>query len=298
MVVKAIIDPHHHLWNLENYSYPWLCQPGDPVAPIAGSLRSIMKSYLLDDYKADSHKWNVVKDVHLDALSADVVAETRWLQGLRDATGKPNGFVAHADLESPDVDQVLAAHAEYKDTRGIRQILNWHPNPKYTFVERSDLLTDPNWLRGYKLLKKYDFSFDLQLYPHQMPAAAKVASDNPETTVILNHTGMPLERDENGLAQWRDGMRALARAPNMNAKISGLGMVMPDWTVETIKPFVLETIEIFGVDRCMFASNFPVDKIYASFDRIYEAFFELASSLSDRDQQKLFHDNAQRIYRL
>ncbi|MBX5132403.1 amidohydrolase family protein [Rhizobium lentis] len=298
MDVKAIIDPHHHLWDLENYSYPWLCQPGEPVAPIAGSLRPIMKTYLLDDYMADAKKWNVVKDVHLDALSADIIAETKWLQDIKNRTGKPNGFVAHADLEAPDVDEVLAAHAKCKDTRGIRQILNWHPDPKYTFNQRSDLLTDPHWLKGYKLLKKYDFSFDLQLYPHQMPAAAKVAADNPETIVNLNHTGMPLERDDAGVQLWRDGMRSLARSSNVNAKISGLGMVMPDWTVDTIRPFVLETIEIFGVDRCMFASNFPVDKIYASFDRIYEAFFEIVSGFSSVDKQKLFHDNAQRIYRL
>lgn len=298
MAIKAIIDPHHHLWDLENYSYPWLCQTGEPVAPIAGSLKSIMKSYSLADYKEDSKRWNVVKDVHLDALSADILAETRWLQKMKDETGFPTAIVAHANLEEESVEEVLAGHAESKAVRGIRQILNWHSNPKYSFVERSDLLTDPKWLRGFGLLEKYSFSFDLQLYPHQMSDAAKVAQAHPGTTIVLNHTGMPLERDAAGIRAWREGMQALAASPNVNAKISGLGMVDPDWTVASIRPFVLETIEIFGVDRCMFASNFPVDKIYSSFDRIYEAFFELVKDMSENDQSKLFHDNARRVYRL
>lgn len=298
MSVSAIIDPHHHLWDLENYSYPWLCQPGEPVAPIAGSLRAIMKSYSLADYREDSKRWNVVKDVHLDALSADILAETRWLQDMKNKTGFPTAIIAHADLEADNADSVLASHAECKAVRGIRQILNWHPDPRYSFIDRSDLLRDPKWLKGFGLLKKYDFSFDLQLYPHQMMDAARVARDHEDTTIILNHTGMPLRRDADGVQSWQDGMRALASVPSVHAKISGLGMVDPDWTVASIRPFVLKTIDYFGVDRCMFASNFPVDKIYASFDRIYEAFFEIVKDLSDTDKKKLFHDNALRVYRL
>jgi predicted TIM-barrel fold metal-dependent hydrolase len=298
MAADEIIDPHHHLWDLENYAYPWLCQTGEPVAPIAGSLRPIMKSYLQDDYNEDARRWNVVKDVHIDALSGDILAESAWLQTLNDAAGRPTGFVAHADLESPDVERILAKHASYGATRGIRQILNWHPDSRYTFIQRNDLLKDSRWNKGFKLLKSYGLSFDLQIYPHQMHDASRVAKENGDTTIILNHAGMPLERDAEGLKLWRDGMRSLASSSNVTVKISGLGMVYPDWTTEGIRPIVLETIDIFGIDRSMFASNFPVDKIYASFDRIYEAFFEIVSKFSDTDQRKLFHDNAARIYRL
>jgi predicted TIM-barrel fold metal-dependent hydrolase len=298
MAIKAIIDPHHHLWDLENYSYPWLCQPGEPVAPIAGSLKPIMKSYSLEDYKEDTKHWNIVKDVHLDALSADIQAETRWLQKMKDETGFPTAIVAHADLEADDVEELLTTYAKSKAVRGIRQILNWHPNSELSFVERNDLLTDPKWLQGFGLLEKYAFSFDLQLYPHQMLDAAKVARNHQGTTIVLNHTGMPLDRDDAGIKMWREGMQALAANPNVNVKISGLGMVGLEWTTLSVRPFVLETIDIFGVDRCMFASNFPVDKIYASFDQIYETFFELAKDLSETDQKKLFHDNARRVYRL
>jgi predicted TIM-barrel fold metal-dependent hydrolase len=131
-----------------------------------------------------------------------------------------------------------------------------------------------------------------------MPDAARLAHAHPDTSIILNHAGMPVDRDAEGLAAWRAGMRALAAAENVTVKISGLGMVDWSWTTESIRPFVLETIEIFGVDRSMFASNFPVDKIYSSFDTLYGAFEAIVAGCSPSERSKLFHDNAERIYRL
>lgn len=298
MSIKAIIDPHHHLWDLEKHSYPWLRQTGEPFVPMAGSLKSIMKSYSLADYREETKRWNIVKDVHMDALSADVVTETRWLQQMNEETGFPTAIVAHTDLEADNVDDILATHAQSKAVRGIRQILNWHADPKYRFIERNDLMTDAKWLHGFGLLRKYGFTFDLQIYPHQMADAAKVASAHPQTTIVLNHTGMALERDDAGLQSWREGMKALAANANVMVKISGLGLVDPNWTLASIRPFVMQTLETFGIDRCMFASNFPVDRMYASFDRTYEAFFELVKDLPDAARQKLFHDNALHVYRL
>src|SRR5262249_27041747 len=141
-------------------------------------------------------------------------------------------------------------------------------------------------------------SFDLQLYPSQMADAARLAARHPDTTIILNHAGMPVDRDQNALSLWREGMRSLASQPNVQVKISGLGMVDWSWTEESIRPFVLDTIEIFGVDRCMFASNFPVDKLYSSFNTLYRAFRSIVSDFSPGERQKLFSDNALAIYRI
>jgi predicted TIM-barrel fold metal-dependent hydrolase len=134
-------------------------------------------------------------------------------------------------------------------------------------------------------------SFDLQLYPAQMADAAELARTYPETLTILNHAGMPVDRDEEGLELWRRGMWQLAAVPNVVVKISGLGAVDWNWTVESIRPFVLQTIEAFGVSRCMFASNFPVDKLYSDFDTLYGAFREIAQSFSAGERRMLFHDS-------
>ena len=273
-----IVDPHHHLWDLERFSYPWLSARPLP-ASVAGDVAPIAKSYLLDDYLADTAKQKVVKSVHVDAGfdPAQPVEETRWLQSIADQRGFPHGIVARAELHRPDVETTLASHCRFPNVRGIRHIVNWHPDPAKTYVTKPDFLTDPAWLRGFAQLKRYNLSFDLQLYPSQMADAAALAAAHGDTTIILNHAGMPVDRDPEALSLWRAGMRALGAQPNVWVKISGLGMVDWRWTEQSIRPFVLETIEIFGPDRCMFASNFPVDKLYSSFDALYDAFKSIVS---------------------
>jgi predicted TIM-barrel fold metal-dependent hydrolase len=293
------IDAHHHLWDLQRHAYPWLTQKPQPLQ-VCGEVSPIAKSYLLADYLADMRNQNLVKSVHVDAGfdPADPVAETAWLQGLADREGFPHGIVARAELHAPEVERILAEHRRFANVRGIRHIVNWHPDPAKTFVIRPDLLTDDRWLAGFALLRKYDLSFDLQLYPAQMEDAARLANRHPDTSVILNHAGMPVDRNAEGIAQWRRGMRALAANPNVSVKISGLGMLDWHWTTDSIRPFVLETIDIFGADRSMFASNFPVDKLYGSLDTLYSAFRSLTASFSADERDKLFYANAARVYRL
>lgn len=294
-----IVDPHHHLWDLERFSYPWLSARPLP-ASVAGDVAPIAKSYLLDDYLADTARQNVVKSVHVDAGfdPSQPVEETRWLQSIADQRGFPHGIVARAELHRPDVETTLASHCRFPNVRGIRHIVNWHPDPAKTYVTKPDFLTDPAWLRGFAQLKRYNLSFDLQLYPSQMADAAALAAAHGDTTIILNHAGMPVDRDPEALSLWRAGMRALGAQPNVWVKISGLGMVDWRWTEQSIRPFVLETIEIFGPDRCMFASNFPVDKLYSSFDALYDAFKSIVSDFSVGERRKLFSDTALAVYRI
>jgi predicted TIM-barrel fold metal-dependent hydrolase len=294
-----IVDPHHHLWDLERFSYPWLSARPLP-ASVAGDVAPIAKSYLLDDYLADTANQNVVKSVHVDAGfdPSRPVEETRWLQSIADHHGFPHGIVARAELHRRDVEATLAAHRQFRNVRGIRHIVNWHPDPAKTYVTKADFLTDPAWRRGFALLKRYNLSFDLQLYPSQMAEAAALAAAHGDTSIILNHAGMPVDRDAEALSLWRTGMRALAAQPNVWVKISGLGMVDWRWTEDSIRPFVLETIETFGPDRCMFASNFPVDKLYSSFDVLYDTFKKIVSDFSIDEQRKLFSDTALAVYRI
>ncbi len=112
------------------------------------------------------------------------------------------------------------------------------------------------------------------------------------------HTGMPVDRDSAGLTQWREGMRRLAGESNVSVKISGLGITDWQWNEASIRAFVLETIDIFGVSRCMFASNFPVDKLYSSFDHLYGSFRRIVSDFPEDERRKLFAENAAAIYRL
>jgi predicted TIM-barrel fold metal-dependent hydrolase len=296
---QPTIDPHHHLWDLGRNRYPWL-QDRTSTPRLEGDIRPIAKDYLLEDYASDTRNQNVVKSVHIECGwdPSDPVGETAWLQRLADQHGFPHGIVAHATLDEPDVEQVLEGHARHKNLRGIRHAINWHPDPAKTYVTRSDLIRTKAWRHGFSLLQRFGLSFDLQLYPAQMSDAAALALAYPDTLIILDHAGMAVNRDQEGIQGWRNGLRELAAAPNVVVKISGLGTVDWNWTVESIRPFVLQTIEAFGIHRCMFASNFPVDKLYSDFDSLYSAFREITKNFSVNERQMLFHENAARYYRL
>ncbi len=293
-----LIDPHHHLWDLSVGRYPWLQYDFEPK--LFGEYEKIRRNYLFEDLWADARNQNLVKSVHLQAEHAhdDPVAETRWVQDVADAHGFPHGIVAYANLAAPDAEAVLAAHRQFRNLRGIRQILNYHPDPAKTFLDRPDLMTTSEWQAGYMLLRKYDLSFDLQLYYPQMPDAYRIAVKFPDTQIILNHTGMPVDRSPADIAGWKAGMAQLAQAANVACKISGLGLGDWNWTVESIRPFVLYAIEVFGVQRCMFASNFPVDKLFSTYDDVFNAFKSITDGFSHDERLAMFHDNAERTYRL
>lgn len=288
------VDAHVHLWDLERISYPWLTPPFSDEGP-NGSVEPIARTYLLDDYLADASGWNVAGIVHVDAGAAASAAldETRWLQAMADERAMPQGIVAFAALDDPEVERLLAAHAEHANVRGIRHIVNWHPDKRRTYTDR-DVTADETWQRGYDLLGKYALSFDLQCYPGQFGNVAKAIERNPGTPVILNHCGMPVD----GLEQWRAEVARLVALPNVFVKMSGFGFIDRNWTPASMKPFARELIDRFGPDRVLFASDFPTDKLFSSFGQVMESFAEIASGYSEDEQRDMFGRNANRVYRL
>jgi len=294
----AFVDPHVHLWDLSHVRYPWLMPPFSDDGP-NGSVEAIASNYGLDEYLADAGNWDVRGIVHIDAGAHpdDALKETEWLQAMADTRGMPNGIVGFAALEDPNLEALLAAHAAHKNVRGIRHIINWHPNPQRSY-STADITTSDAWMHGFGLLASYDLSFDLQAYPGQLAHLATLIARHPYTQVILDHTGMAIPADEDGWDVWRDGMAALARLPNVAVKISGMGFTWRPWDAAQARPYVLETIALFGTDRAMFASNFPTDKLFGSFDKHLDAYNAITAGFSETERAALFAGNANRIYRL
>jgi predicted TIM-barrel fold metal-dependent hydrolase len=290
------VDAHVHLWDLSHVRYPWLTPPFAEDGP-NGSVEPIARDYGLDDYLADAGSWDVRGIVHVDAGAdpADALKETDWLQATADARGMPNAIIAFAALNDPKVESLLAAHAERRSVRGIRHIVNWHPDPSRTYTPR-DVTGDEAWAAGFALLGKYSLSFDLQAYPGQFPGLAPLIAKHPEVPVMINHAGMMV--GETGREEWRTGMRALAAIPHVSVKISGIGFAFRPWTIEQIRSYVLETIELFGTDRAMFASDFPTDKLFGGFDQHLDAYNAIVADFSDDERRALFAGNANRLYRL
>jgi len=290
-----VVDPHIHLWDLSTGLYPHFEEPSDSFI---GNNAAIARTYPLEELLAEGGDHVVIdKIVHVEAIPTDPLGETRFLQKMADEHGYPQGLVAHCNLAADDAQAQLEAQATFANMRGIRQILNTHDDDTYAYVGE-DFMANPAWRGNFGLLRKHGLSFDLQIYPHQMPEAAKLASENPDIAIILNHAGMCVDRDPQGWRAWKDGLRLLAAQPNVSAKISGLGMFDTGWTLESIRPYVLETLEAFGADRSMFASNFPVDKLFATFAEHWLAFAEITKTLSDDEKDKLFRSNAEKAYRI
>ena len=294
-----VVDPHIHFWDLRTHRYPWLENPGTSFVGDAALLRH---NYLPEDLLSEAGAVEVLKVVHVEANHdpADPVEETRWLQSLADGSQRtlPNAIVAGADLSAPNAEATLAAHAAFSRTRGIRQILNVHADPLYGYVDRH-FMRDPVWLENFRLLARYGLSFDLQLYPSQMQEAAQLARRHPDIQFVLNHAGMFVDRASlAGYRAWRDGLRVLSSCPNVAVKISGLGMFDHHWTVESLRPYVLETIDAFGTERAMFASNFPVDGLFGTYEALWSAYARIVAGASEGERAALFRRNAERIYRI
>jgi predicted TIM-barrel fold metal-dependent hydrolase len=294
-----IVDAHHHLWDLSANYYPWL---SDKVEHKPwGNYTSIRNDYLVSDFLDDCRPVGVVKSIHVQAGHdpSDPVRETQWLQSNADDIAKsggfPHGIVAFADLSSPTCEKVIEAHAAYPRVWGVRQMLShaiWDPAIYRNHIE------DEAWRRNIALLGKYRLGFDFQIHPMQMDHAAEVIRTNSRMQFSICHTGMPSDQTPDGLDVWRRGLRKLSELPNVALKISGFGMFDAKWTPASIKPLITEAIEIFGTERCMFGSNYPVERLASSYCRLWEAYATAVAEFSEPEKAAIFHDTAIKFYRL
>jgi predicted TIM-barrel fold metal-dependent hydrolase len=160
-------------------------------------------------------------------------------------------------------------------------------------------MREPQWRENFALLRRHGMSFDLQLYPSQMEEAAALARAHSDTLFAVNHAGMFVDRSSvAGYRAWRDGLRMLAGCGNVYVKISGLAMFDHQWTVESLRPYVLETIDAFGAERAMFASNFPVDRLFGSYTDLWHAYAAIVEGASVAEKEALFSGNVERFYRI
>jgi predicted TIM-barrel fold metal-dependent hydrolase len=297
----AIVDAHHHLWRLSKgpVRYPWL-QDATPHPFFLGDYAPLKRDYLPPDYRRDSAGHNVIKTVHVEAeCSRDQqVAETQWITEMNARYGMPNAIVAHAWFHLGDTEEVLARHKAYPLVRGIRSKPVTSARPGDSVAGAPGTMQDPNWRAGLRLLRRFDLSWDLRVPTWHLEEAADVARANPDIPIVLNHAGFPWDRSAAGLELWRRGMVALATCPNVCCKLSCLCLLEGAWDYEDNRRIVLEAIDLFGVGRCMFASNFPVDGLRVGFDRMFRDFKRMTTGFSAAERRMLFHDNAERFYRL
>jgi predicted TIM-barrel fold metal-dependent hydrolase len=294
----TIIDAHQHFWDLGANYLPWLRD--QPITFRYGDYSALKRNYMPQDYHRDAKGLKLAGSVFVETEwdRRDPVGETRWVHALAQKSGLPSAVVCHVALHHDNAERLLAEQTIFPLVRGVRHKPHAATGPEKIEYGAMGSMSDPAWRSGYALLAQHDLSFDLQTPWWHLKEAAELNIVFPKTTMILNHTGLPRDRSSEELTGWRAAMTCFAAAPNVAVKISGLGEPGRVWSLERNRQVILDTISIFGEDRCMFASNFPVDSLVGSLATIYLGFAETTKTLGDTVQAKLFADNARRIYRL
>ena len=296
-----IVDAHHHFWDLGLRKHPWLVE--EPLRPHRyGDYRAVRTTFLPDDYDRAVQTHQVVGNIYVEAEwdASDPVGETRWVHELQQKTGRPHAMVAQAWLDAADVAETLAVQARWPLVRGVRHKPSAYAEPSQWTPDHRlpGSLRCPRFRAGYRRLSKHGLHFELQTPYWQLPDAADLAHACPETLIVINHCGVLPDRNPETVARWQKALAEAAAPANVRLKISGLGVPGSAWTVDSNAAVVRTAIDLFGVDRCMFGSNFPVDGLFRSLDGIFSDFKAMTRSFTPADRLKLFHDNAAAIYRL
>lgn len=293
-----IIDGHHHFWDLDRNYLPWLSDE-PPSAFRYGDYSAIRRNYMPADYRRDSAGFDIAGTVFVETEwdPKDPIGEVRWVESVQAEEKLPTVMVAQAWLDRADAEPVLHAHGISPSVRGIRHKPKAAPSPDLVTPGAPGSMGDPAFRRGFAMLAPNGLSYDLQTPWWHLREARALADAFPETQIMLNHTGLPADRSPEGIAGWRAAMRLLAGAGNVALKISGLGQRGRPWNMEENRAIVLDAIDIFGPDRVMFASNFPVDSLVGRFDTIFSGFLAITSGFAMEARSAMFAGNAARLYR-
>lgn len=295
--VGPIIDAHHHVWDLERNRYPWL-EPDAMVPHRYGDYTSIKRTYLADDFLRDIDGQGVVATVYMEAEwdPADPQGETAYIESVHAETGVPGAMVAQAWLDADDADEVLTRQAASPLVRSVRHKPGGPTSPAEVTQGRRSLMSDPKWREGYARLAAYGLHFDLQTPWWNLPEAASLVEAYPETTLVINHSGVILDRKPETMAGWEAALREIAGAPNVVIKASGLCVEGQPWTVDLNRAAILTMVEVFGPERVMFGSNFPVDGMFVDYPTMLDTYREVLKDLPAAAQSAIFHDTAARVY--
>ncbi len=287
------VDSHVHHWDLTNHPwYPALqAEPDDEAGMGLGDMAGMRRDFLADEYRDEAAGYQVTKIVHVSAATAPGTHrdEGRWLESMADATGWPAAIIGTVDPDGTpaswagELDEQMAGGDHF---RGIRLL-------------HGLALESSRGLELLKLVAERDLIFELATSPSQVPAVLPLLEQVPSLSVVVEHCGWPEGTDEDHAARWRAAVSDLAAAgERVRCKLSGIAMVVHTVPEPDLRPWVEGCIASFGIDRCFFGSNFPVDSLYGSYHDLLGSYRAIVSGLDGGEQRQLFVTNAERTYRI
>jgi predicted TIM-barrel fold metal-dependent hydrolase len=293
----GIVDSHHHIWRRADL--PWL--HGEMVPRIFGPYEPVRRDYLVSEYAGEAAACGITSSVYVQAnwpldRSLD---EVRWLRDVNAETGWPMAVVGSADLFDEGAAEVLRRQAALTPlVRGTRLQLHWHERPEFRFAAGPDRMKDPVFRRNIASLADLGWLFELQVFTDQMADAAAFVDEFPDVLFVLVHAGMLESSDQARVVEWTRGMALLAERPNVVVKLTGQGTFVHRVDRPLIAQVAATCLELFGSARCMWGSNFPIEKIWTDLPGLLAAWREALAGRPAEVAEDVFGATARRVYRL
>jgi predicted TIM-barrel fold metal-dependent hydrolase len=291
-----IVDAHHHIWLREKL--PWLNGPEAPR--IFGAHAALRRDYAISEFAAEARSAGVTKSVFVQANCAKggEVEEVHWARAEGKREGLVQATVGFADISSEDIAATLDAQLVEPGFRGVRQQLHWHEDPQYRFAPAPDVAASAAFRRGFHEVAARNLLFELQLFPGQYQHGLDLVDVFPNVPFVLLHAGMPLDPLGEEHEVWIAGLQDFAKRTNVVIKLSGFGTFRRRCVLDEWRPVIRQTIDIFGPSRCIFGSNFPIEKLWTSYARLVSVFKASIADLSTDEQAQILHGTAEAVYRI
>jgi predicted TIM-barrel fold metal-dependent hydrolase len=295
-----IVDAHMHLYDHEQNRYEHLEHIDPTFQALIGEYSALPRRYLLDDYLKEAAPMEVTGIIWHEFISNDAVREVQWAQTMTGTWRIPMSIVGLVDFLSPDLEERLEAYAKCRNVTAVREHLGWDDdNLLRRFAPRPDLLTDSQWRKGLKLLRKYELKCSLEVFSSQLPDLLAVVHLNPDIGFTIAVMGWPQSVDETGLARWKQDLAALSACSNVRIVISGIECIFGmNWSVESVLPWVRTVFELFGPERTMFGSHRPISGLSCTFKALYAAYERMIADLSESERDAVFQRNAAEWFRV
>ncbi len=291
----AIVDAHHHLWDLACFPYPWLA-PDAPPRPF-GNHDAIKRNFLPADYRRHFNALPLIASVHVQANcgATDPSDETAWLAGLAAQTGMPDAVVGGIDLMSPDAPAVLAAHSDYPILRGLRALVAHDTTGRWRFARRPFIMADKVFRRNAALMAEMGLSLDLVIAPEQLEEVATLGSALPDLNIIIDHLATAETATR---SHWLSGIQTVSDLENITMKLSGLWTIDKAWRAAQLQPYVLHALDHFGANRLMYGSNAPIETLHCTVEEQIAALAGIIGRTDPAAIDPIFSKTASRVYRL
>src|ERR1044072_4819235 len=274
-----LIDSHQHFWHYDRKRYAW----------ITDDMAVLQSDFLPVDLQIEYTANRVDGCVAVQAEQSE--GETHFLLDLAETSAFIKGVVGWVDLRDTNLPSRLEHFGQFEKLRGFRHIVQAEPD--------DDFLLGEDFLRGVRMLKDFNFTYDILIYPKQLPAAIKFVEKNPHQALVVDHLAKPFIKDQI-ISRWRERMQELARHENVYCKVSGLVTEADwqNWRADDFKPYLDSVFAAFGTDRIMFGSDWPVCLVAAGYNQVKSLVEDYLKNFSQAEKEKVFGLNAIRFYRL